>query len=61
MHAVSVNFTEERMMWDTGSHLGLEVLEELYNREPKLCSCEMREIMWRMKDEDGGLLFCFAK
>jgi hypothetical protein len=39
----------------------LEVLEELYNREPKLHSCKMREIMQRMRDKDGGLLFCFAK
>jgi hypothetical protein len=39
----------------------LKVLEELYNREPKLRDCEMREIMQRMRDEDGGLLFCFSK
>jgi hypothetical protein len=39
----------------------LKVLEELYNREPKLRACEMREIMRRMRDEDGGLLFCFSK
>ena len=39
----------------------MKVLEELYNWEPKLRICEMREIMWRMRDKDGGLLFCFSK
>jgi hypothetical protein len=40
----------------------LEVLEELYNIEPKLRACEMRHRMKSMKDpKDGGLLFCFSK
>jgi hypothetical protein len=39
----------------------LEVLEELYNWEPKLRSCETRELMRRMRDKYGGLLFCLAK
>jgi hypothetical protein len=39
----------------------VEVLEELYNMEPKLRACEMREHMRRMKDDDGGLLFCYSK
>jgi hypothetical protein len=40
----------------------LEVLEELYNIEPKLRACEMRDRMKSMKDpNNGGLLFCFSK
>jgi hypothetical protein len=39
----------------------VEVLEELYSVEPKLRSSEMREHMRRMRDDNGGLLFCFSK
>jgi hypothetical protein len=39
----------------------LEVLEMLYNFEPKLRANEMRERMRAMRDTDGGLLFCFSK
>jgi hypothetical protein len=39
----------------------VEVLEELYSVEPKLRSSEMREHMRRMRDDNGGLLFCYSK
>jgi hypothetical protein len=39
----------------------VEVLEALYSREPKLRASEMREEMRRMRDSDGGLLFCYVK
>ena len=43
----------------------LEVLEMLYNFEPKLRANKMGEVMRDMRDTDGGLLegllFCFAK
>ena len=39
----------------------VEVLEVLYNREPKLRASEMREEMRQMRDTDGGLLFCYVK
>jgi hypothetical protein len=39
----------------------VQVLEELYSREPKLRASEMREEMRRMRDSDGGLLFCYVK
>jgi hypothetical protein len=39
----------------------LEVLEMLYNFEPKLRANEMRDRMRAMRDTDGGLLFCFSK
>ncbi len=61
MHAVLVNKRRENAVGYWKPPRLLEVLEELYNQEPKLRSCEMREIMQRMRDEDGGLLFCFAK
>jgi hypothetical protein len=39
----------------------MDALEEFFNREPKLRASEMREEMRRMRDTDGGLLFCYAK
>ena len=39
----------------------VEVLEELYSVGPKLRSSEMREHMRRMRDGNGGLLFCYSK
>jgi hypothetical protein len=39
----------------------LEVLRELYALEPKLRAQEMRDIMKKMRDDDGGLLFCYSK
>jgi hypothetical protein len=39
----------------------VEVLDELYSMEPKLRESEMREHMRQMKDDNGGLLFCYLK
>jgi hypothetical protein len=39
----------------------LEVLRELYALEPKLRAQEMRDRMKGMRDDDGGLLFCYSK
>jgi hypothetical protein len=41
----------------------MAVLEEFYrySREPKLRASEMREKMRRMRDTDGGSLFCYTK
>jgi hypothetical protein len=39
----------------------VEVLRELYAIEPKLRAKEMRDQMKGMRDDDGGLLFCYAK
>jgi hypothetical protein len=39
----------------------VEMLEELYSHEPKLRASEMREHMRRMRDNNGGLLFCYSK
>ena len=38
-----------------------EVLEELFDIELKLRSCEMWEAMKKMTDVNGDLLFCFSK
>jgi hypothetical protein len=39
----------------------VEVLEELYSIKPKLRASKIREHMRRMKDDNGGLLFCYSK
>ena len=39
----------------------LQVLRELYVIEPKLRAQEMRDCMKDMRDDDGGLLFCYSK
>ena len=39
----------------------LDVLEDLYHREPKLNAKAMREAMSKMQDNVGGLLFCWKK
>jgi hypothetical protein len=38
-----------------------EVLEVLFNLEPKLRAKQMCEEMRKMHDSDGGLLFCYSK
>jgi hypothetical protein len=39
----------------------IKVLRELYVIEPKLRAQEMRDRMKGMRDDDGGLLFCYSK
>jgi hypothetical protein len=39
----------------------LQVLRELFAIEPKLRAQEMQDRMREMRDEDGGLLFCYSK
>ena len=39
----------------------LQVLRELYALVPKLRAQEMQDRMKEMRDEDGGLLFCYSK
>jgi hypothetical protein len=39
----------------------MAVLRELYTIEPKLRAQEMQDRMREMRDEDGGLLFCYSK
>jgi hypothetical protein len=39
----------------------VEVLRELYAIEPKLRAKEMQDQMKGMRDNDGGLLFCYSK
>jgi hypothetical protein len=54
------NWKEDQTAYRKPAKL-LEILGELYELEPKLSAKAMKERMKAMRDDDGGLLFCWSK